>query len=351
MVESKSHAQRPVGRWRTACLAAQSLRVAGGCNVQAWRSVLRRPAHRRASAAGAAPRSRWAVRPLAASAPQCLGQQVNASACAVCGVSQSTSIRHRTHLSVCPGPASTQRLRCICCFATAGIGHAAHAGGCFVSACRVRTSVESRGVASAVLSAQAWPAVTANPSIERTPYGAAHVERYASAAVHCLSNVGLFGGLRAQSAAWPALRMSASLSVLGQFAPRLVRSAALFAQGGAYSQVQATQTPRRESALCEPSLACAPRRGCHAAQRRSHAPVRARTHRRSNTAAQGWAGAGVRGMSRTQNALHRAPSRPQGSIRFCASRPSGASGPGSHNPSIERTSKRLRLFAAAHVER
>jgi hypothetical protein len=183
MVESKSHAQRPVRRWRTACPAAQSLRVAGGRNVQAWRSVLRRPAHWRASAAGAAPRSRWAVRPLAASAPQCSGQQRNASACAVCGAPQRTSIRHCTHLAVCPGPASTQRLRCICCFATAGIGHAAHAGGCFGRARRVRTAAERRGVANAVPFAQAWRAMTANPSIERTSkrlrlFAAAHVERY-----------------------------------------------------------------------------------------------------------------------------------------------------------------------------
>jgi hypothetical protein len=184
MVESKSHAQRPVRRWRTACLAAQSLRVAGERNVQAWRSVLRRPAHLRASAAGAAPRSRWAVRPLAASAPQCSGQQRNASACAVCRVSQRTSVGQCTRLVVCPGPASTQRLRCIRSFGTAGIGHAAHAGGYFGSARRVRTAVERRGVANAVLSAQAWRAMTANPSIERTPYGtlrvppvAAHVER------------------------------------------------------------------------------------------------------------------------------------------------------------------------------
>jgi hypothetical protein len=184
MVESKSHAQRPVRRWRTAWLAAQSLRVAGGRNVQAWRSVLRLPAHRRASAAAAAPRSRSAVRPLAASAPQCWGQQVNASACGVCGALQRTNIHHCTHLAVCPGPASTQRLRCIRSLATAGIGHAAHAGGCFGRARRVRTAASRSGVASAVLSAQAWPAVTANPSIERTPYGmlrmpavAAHVER------------------------------------------------------------------------------------------------------------------------------------------------------------------------------
>jgi hypothetical protein len=180
MVESQSHTQRPVGRWRTACLAAHSLPVAGGRNVPAWRSVLRRPAHRRASAASAAPRSRWAVLPLAASAPQCLGQRGNASARAVCGVSQRTSVGQCTRLAVYPGPASTQRLRCICSFATAGIGHAAHAGGCFGSARRVRTAAERRGVASAVLSAQARPAVTANPSIERTPVGAAHVERCAS---------------------------------------------------------------------------------------------------------------------------------------------------------------------------
>jgi hypothetical protein len=184
MVESKSHAQRRVWRWRTACLAARHLRMAGKRSVQARRSVLRRPAHLRASAASAAPPSRWAVRPLAASAPRCSGQQVNASACAVCGASQRTCVSQCTRLAVCPGPASTQRLRCIYSLATAGIGHAAHAGGCFGSARRVRMAAERRGVASAVLSAQAWPAVTANPSIERTPYGtlrvpavAAHVER------------------------------------------------------------------------------------------------------------------------------------------------------------------------------
>jgi hypothetical protein len=181
MVDSKSHAQRPVRRWRTACLAAQSLRVASGRNVLAWRSVLRRPAHLRASAAGAVPQSRRAVRPLAASAPQCSGQQGNASACAVCGASQRTSIRYCTHLAVCPGPASTQRLRCVCSFARASIGHAVHAGGCFGSAHRVRTAAERRGVANALLSAQAWRAMTANPSIERTSkrlrlFAAAHVE-------------------------------------------------------------------------------------------------------------------------------------------------------------------------------
>jgi hypothetical protein len=177
MVESKSHAQRPGRRWRTACLAARSVRAAVKRNMQAWRSVLRRPAHLRASAASAAPRSRWAVRPLAASTPQCSGQQGNASACAVYGVPQRTSNRHCTHLAVCPGRASTQRLRCIRSLATAGIGHAAHAGGCGGSARRMRTATGRCGVASAVLFAQAWPAVTANPSIERTPYGAAHVER------------------------------------------------------------------------------------------------------------------------------------------------------------------------------
>jgi hypothetical protein len=177
MVESKSHAQRPVRRWRSACPAARRLRMAGKRSVQARRSVLRRPAHLRASAASAAPRSRWAVRPLAASAPQCLGQQINASACAVRGVSQHTSVGQCTPLVVCPGPASTQRARSIRSLVAAAIGHAAHASGCSGSARRVRTAAERRGVASAVLSAQAWPAVTANPSIERTPDGAAHVER------------------------------------------------------------------------------------------------------------------------------------------------------------------------------
>jgi hypothetical protein len=84
-----------------------------------------------------------------------------------------------------PALRGTQRLRCICSFATAGIGHAAHAGGCFGRARRVRTATERRGVANAVLFAQAWRAMTANPSIERTSkrlrlFAAAHVERYAA---------------------------------------------------------------------------------------------------------------------------------------------------------------------------
>jgi hypothetical protein len=104
--------------------------------------------------------------------------------CAVCGVPQRTNTCRCTHVAVCPGPASTQRLRRIRSLATAGIGHAAHASGCGGSARRVRTATGRCGVANAVLFAQAWPAVTANPSIERTPYGtlrvppvAAHVER------------------------------------------------------------------------------------------------------------------------------------------------------------------------------
>jgi hypothetical protein len=165
MVESKSHAQRLFRRRRAACLAVRSLRVAGKRKVQAWRSVLRRPAHLPASAAGSAPWLRWAVRPLAASAPQCSGQQGNASACAVYGISS---------------------------LATTGIGHAAPAAGCSGSTRRVRSAAGRRGVANAVLFAQAWRAMTANPSIERTnnggrqlavlrasraPLFAAHVER------------------------------------------------------------------------------------------------------------------------------------------------------------------------------
>jgi hypothetical protein len=210
--------------------------------------------------------------------------------------------------------------------------------------------------------------LTPNPSIERTPYGmlrmppvAAHVERYASAAEQCFSNVGLVRGLRAQSAVPRALRMSATLSVLGQFAPRLVRSAVLFAHAGACSHVLATQTPRRECVLCEPSLACTPRRGRGALLRRLHGPVLARTNRRSAMAAQGWAYANSRSFTRTQNALRCALPKPFASSRASASRLSGVSGPGSHNPSIERTNNGGQQLAAlrascaplfaAHVER
>jgi hypothetical protein len=218
------------------------------------------------------------------------------------------------------------------------------------------------------LSSTALRSPTPNPSIERTPYGtlrvppvAAHVERYASAAEQCFSNVGLVRGLRAQSAAPRALRMSATLSVPGRFAPRLVRSAVLFVQAGACSQVLATQTPRRECVLREPSLACTPCRGSGAALRCLHRPVLARTQRRSTTAAQRWACASVRGFTRTQPALRCAPSRPWGSSCASASRLSGVSAPGSHNPSIERTNNGWRACAvlravrgplfAAHVER
>jgi hypothetical protein len=167
--------------------------------------------------------------------------------------------------------------------------------------------------------------------------------------------------LRAQSAVPRALRMSATLSVLGQFAPHLVRSAVLFAHAGACSHVLATQTPRRERVLCEPSLACTPRRGRGALLRRLHVPVLARTNRRSAMAAPRWACANNRSFTRTQNALRCAPSRPWGSSCASASRLSGGSEPGSHNPSIERTNNggqgcavwrasRAPLFAA-HVER
>jgi hypothetical protein len=207
-----------------------------------------------------------------------------------------------------------------------------------------------------------------NPSIERTPHGtlrvppvAAHVERYASAAVRCFSNGGLVRGLRARSEVPRALRMRQALSVLARFAPRLVRSVVLFAQAGACSQVRATQTPRRECVLRERSLACTPRRGSGAALRRLHGPVLARTQRRSTTAAQSWAYASERGFTRSQNALRCASSRLFASRCAGASRLFGVSGPGSHNPSIERTNNGGRFCSAsaamrgplfaAHVER
>jgi hypothetical protein len=195
----------------------------------------------------------------------------------------------------------------------------------------------------------------------RMPPVAAHVERYASAAVRCFSNVGLFGGLRARSEVPRALRMRQALSVLARFAPQLVRRAALFAHAGACSEVQATQIPRRECVLGESSLAGTPRRGSGAALRRLHRPVLARTQRRSAMAAQRWACASSRGFTRSQNALRCAPSRPWASRCADASRLFGVSGPGSHNPSIERTNNGWRALAvwpavrgplfAAHVER
>jgi hypothetical protein len=218
--------------------------------------------------------------------------------------------------------------------------------------------------------------VRANPSIERTnnggrgcaalpvlraPLFAAHVERYASAAVRCFSNVRLVRGLRARSEVPRALRMSSALSVPARVAPRLVRSEVLFANASACSEVQATQTTRRECVLREPCLACTPRRGSISALRCLHRPVLARTQRRSTTAAQRWACASGLGFTRSQNALRCAPSRPFASSCAGASRLSGVSGPGSHNPSIERTNNGGRACAvlravraplfAAHVER
>jgi hypothetical protein len=150
-----------------------------------------------------AQRAGVAVRPTAARAPSCKccgcsttvalgcpsvgGQRTAVLRAArqrerVRGVPQRTNTCHCTHLAVCPGPASTQRLRSNRSLATAGIGHAAHAGGCLGRARRVRTAPERRGVANAALFAQAWRAMTANPSIERTSkrlrlFAAAHVER------------------------------------------------------------------------------------------------------------------------------------------------------------------------------
>jgi hypothetical protein len=203
--------------------------------------------------------------------------------------------------------------------------------------------------------------VAPNPSIERTPYGAAHVERYASAAEQCFSNVVLVRGLRTRSAVPRALRMSAALSVLARFAPQRVQGAVLFARAGACSNVQATQTPRRECVLCESSLACTPRRGRGALLRNLHMPVLARTNRRSAMAAQRWAYANSRSFTRTQNALRCAPPEPFASSRAGASRLSSQVRRMTPNPSIERTNNGWRALAvwpasraplfAAHVER
>jgi hypothetical protein len=204
-----------------------------------------------------------------------------------------------------------------------------------------------------------WPAMAA--CSQRRQFLLRSTTRYASAAVRCFSNGGLVRGLCARSEVPRALRMRQALSVLARVAPRLVRRAVLLAQAGACSDVRATQTPRRECVLREQCLACTPRRGRGAALRRLHRPVLARTQRRSTTAAQRWACASGRGFTRSQNALRCAPSRPWASRSAGASRLFGVSGPGSHNPSIERTNNGWRACAvlravrvplfAAHVER
>jgi hypothetical protein len=80
-----------------------------------------------------------------------------------------------------PGPASTQRLRYISSLATAAIGLRPMPTAAW-AALVVCARLLSAGVANAALLAQAWRAMTANPSIERTSQrlrlcAAAHVER------------------------------------------------------------------------------------------------------------------------------------------------------------------------------
>jgi hypothetical protein len=158
MSESQSHAWRRVQRRRAACLAAQGLRVAGWRNAQAqWRApvgglrgvgnVLQVQCHG------------WAGLSVRRRSAQCSDRG-------------GSAMRARAQ--------SAQR--CNAC-ARGSIGGVAHAEGCMGSAHHTRARIQRRGFANAVLFAQAWPAVTANPSIERTPYGtlrvpavAAHVE-------------------------------------------------------------------------------------------------------------------------------------------------------------------------------
>jgi hypothetical protein len=196
MVESTSHAQRRVQRGRAACLAAWGLRATRRRNVQAWRSVLRRPAHHRASATSAAPRSRRAVRPLAASAPLCLGQLGNASACAACGVSQRASTLQCKRNALTWRLATALRVRSACAAsvlaprpASAMRPMPAVASAALVAYERPLSAV---GLPTLRCLRKQWRAMTANPSIERTyngrqpcavlrasraPLYAAHVER------------------------------------------------------------------------------------------------------------------------------------------------------------------------------
>jgi hypothetical protein len=300
-----------------------------------------------------------AVRPSAASAPlRMRAQEFVASA------KRSKFFSAQSNVRSSPRPCEHAAPALLRSGAAAGIGRAAHAGGGIGSIRRVQMPQAFRSRNHRAVCEQ--NTVTANPSIERTSkrlrlFAAAHLQRYASAAVRCFSNVGLFGGLRARSEVPRALRMSSALSVPARFAPQLARSAAPFAHAGACSNMQATQTPRRECVLRERSLACTQRRGSGAALRCLHRPVFARTQRRSAMAAQRWACASSRGFTRSQNALRCASSRPFASRCAGASRLSGVSGPGSHNPSIERTTNGGRACAvwravrgplfAAHVER
>lgn len=158
-------------------------------------------------------------------------------------------------------------------------------------------------------------------------------------------------GLRTQGAVVEALRMSVAISVPGPVAPRRMRCEALSSSGSSCSDVRAIQTPRRESALGQRSCSHAPRRCGLAAWHCLRRSARTLKQGQSATAAQSRASASVRGLSRSPSALRGAVRALHSSGAAGAVRRAGVSSPGSHNPSIERTSKRLRLSAAAHVER
>jgi hypothetical protein len=174
-------AQLPWWR-RAACRSAARVQCARR-RMRAGRSVLRRPAHQLACVTGAAPPSRRAVRPLAASARSGVrallarmrkhGRIVNSAALGAAW-------------RFAPAPASTQRPTCRregWCFATAGIGHAAHAGGCFGAGSWLAQGRRAAPCCLAMLGClRIACAMTANPSIERTSkrlrlFAAAHVER------------------------------------------------------------------------------------------------------------------------------------------------------------------------------
>jgi hypothetical protein len=125
------------------------------------------------------PASRWAVRPSAASAPVRVREQEFGG---LRGQGQESSTRRANNTRSSPRPCEYAAPAPFRSSATAGIGRAAHAGGCVGSMCRMQRPQAFCGRHHHAVCEQ--NTVTANPSIERTPYGmlrmppvAAHVER------------------------------------------------------------------------------------------------------------------------------------------------------------------------------
>jgi hypothetical protein len=176
-----------------------------------------------------------------------------------------------------------------------------------------------------------------NPSIERTPYGtlrvppvAAHVERCASApAFACPPPGGLSLGVGAAHGCRPALGVASSF-----FGP----SRSMSSPGAAR---------RASSAYSAAGSVCARHQGA------SRVP--------SNTAAQCSAVRSAKSSARSLTALHLCSASARRSFTVSRMRACGASNPGSHNTSIERTNNggqgsaawraSLAPLFAAHVER